>query len=95
MKQIKVTFDGCNYFNAFTNGETWNGFECPYFTESEGKKIVDHLQEGLTFSNEMQLFIEYDLCDVENTESYTTYKGTPTEHGLLYAIGSNGWAWEQ
>ena len=95
MKQIKVTLDGEKYFNAFTHGETWNGFECPYFTESEGKKIIKHLTEGLTFSNEMQAFIEYDVCDICNTDSYNVIQGMQSENGFLYPIGNGAWTWEQ
>ena len=30
-----------NEFKGWTLGDTWNGFECPYFEEAEAERICD------------------------------------------------------
>jgi hypothetical protein len=34
------------FFDGFTREETWNGFDCPYFTFEQGQRIVESTNEA-------------------------------------------------
>lgn len=95
METIRVTLDGGTFFTALTDGQTWNGFQCPYFTKEEGLKIVDYVQhDGITYNEDIDSFIEFDACDIHNKDNYTYIYPIMIGEAQYYAIGHGGWTWD-
>lgn len=62
MRQIKVSFDNDEHvFEGYTEGHHWNGFECPWFTLRELRRVLARLVE---FGEEAH-FIEIDPLTVK------------------------------
>jgi hypothetical protein len=94
LKKIKVTLGGED-FNAYTLGDIWNGFQCPYFTKTEGMKVIKDLDgDGLRYDGRMDAFVEFDSSDPKNKEYWNVYKKQIINGKSLYPIGYMGWTWE-
>ena len=44
MKKTKFQIEEDPIFEGFTDGSTWNGWDNPYFTLKEAKKVLNHYQ---------------------------------------------------
>lgn len=104
MKKNLFTLDGENSFVGFSNGETWNGFSCPYFELEECKKIMEAFNKEneelevsvkLVYNEEEDCFIEED--ENYDEEEYLIYEAlfinVDGENKKVYALGSNEWTW--
>jgi len=89
---FRIEIYGDNNFEGFTNGETWNGWACPYFTFQEAQKIVDaHRKTGQNaqYDEDSEAF----LFEVQNEEEF--YLPLNVEGRNLYSIGYSSWIWEE
>lgn len=81
---IMVTLEDAEYA-AYSFGDTWNGFECPYFEKEVAHKIAADL--GGVYNSVADLFSFEDQ----------TFTGEPFdfngEEVILYPIGSFCWTW--
>jgi len=104
MEKKLFTLDGENYFVGFSNGETWNDFECPYFELEECRKIMNTFNKEneelevnikLIYDEENDCFIEEDENYEE--EEYIVYEATFINvdgiNKKVYALGSYNWTW--
>jgi hypothetical protein len=81
-------------YEGYTTGETWNGWECPLFTKAEGLRIAE--LHPLDYDHEQDAFyLRLHAEDTDDYEDYGCYAGIATEVGTLYAIGSDGWVWDE
>ena len=94
MKAYKKSFsiDGSdNTYEGYTLGQTWNGFDCPYFSLSQALKIVSDM-DCLQFDDRMINIIDNTYTEeVENIEPCVL---ETVDGGLIvYPIGLNAWCW--
>lgn len=110
---VKVTIglgDEDTVFDAYTHGETWNGWAIPFFTVEEGQRIAAWTHElakqapagieTVTWDGPRKAFVledpQYPHKDGEPVPDEDIVDGVPVEElGLtLYGIGIYKWAWE-
>ena len=103
MTKAVFTIDGVPYaYIGYTDGTTWNGWECPYFEESEALKIMSDHNNICGNENDR---ITYDLIEdtftlsTKESEILDWWKGITyvTEDGNkhLYGIGAYFWIWDK
>ena len=82
-------------FQGYSNGYTWNGFECPKFMYSQAKEILDALQSqgDLEYSENQHRTFRIKETDHAFDEEWTRDCG-PDENGL-YLVDDRGWAWSK
>ena len=84
-------------FQGFTDGDTWNGFACPYFIYEEAARLLNEFGNEWEFDEEKDSFLVHPLGDSEYDE--------PEEFGSVmiqvdgeevktYAIGAYSWIWD-
>lgn len=98
MIKRKFTIDGYEDMDLIVDGytlnESWNGWECPYFTFEQAVKIMEHFEGYYKKGTDTFVFFENDKFT--ETEEYTS-----SEHNIndelvrLYPIGSGCWVWEE
>ncbi|BBA45377.1 TPA: hypothetical protein ACK3Q6_003778 [Burkholderia cepacia] len=95
---ISVSLDVGPSYQAYSRGERWNGWECPYFTIEEAMKLLDHpYLHGLRYDAESDKFI---MADGDGEDLYqrvfaaevVRVDGNPIK---VYAIGACGWCWNK
>ncbi|VVE17832.1 MULTISPECIES: hypothetical protein [Pandoraea] len=98
---ISVSLDEGPSYQAYSCGERWNGWHCPYFTFEEAMKVTEHPHlVGLKYVAEKDQFI-LDDPDYVNDPMYVPEIFEPetvTVDGRqikLYAIGAFGWCWNK
>lgn len=98
---ISVSLDEGPSYQAYSCGELWNRWQCPYFSFEEAMKItMSPWLNGLRYDAEKDLFI---FDDPEYADD-TTYKAdnfeaqTITVDGQqikVYGIGVYAWCWHK
>lgn len=87
-------------FEGFTDGQTWNGWACPYFTYDMALNVLRaSTANGYTwrYDEESHSFLVWHDDDPENfepdkfEESSILVDGADT---IVYAVGAFSWAWE-
>lgn len=97
--------DRAGAFEAFTRGETWNGWLVPYFTVAEGQKIASWTELAAASSGnpESQDIVRWDeplKAFVIETRIYPDDPEVIQGHHIeeldrtLYPIGGYRWSWE-
>jgi len=108
MKTKKLTeeifeIDGMYMAKGYTLGDTWNGFECPFFTKEVAEEI---LQETIDTDLTQEYFVgfEYDeendqfiLKETDDKLLFPARKFRDVEGNVipLYAIGACMWCWSK
>lgn len=95
--EITVALDELAAYEAYTKGEHWNGWECPYFTREVAEQVLTELEREWVFNTETDSFeaLPVGLIDDE-TDAYqyqgitAVIDGTETR---LYPIGAYSWCW--
>src|SRR5690554_852187 len=88
-------------FEGFTDGETWNGWACPYFTHDVAKAVLRASQKnGYNWSYEVQTdaFVVSHRDDPEDyePERFEAIRiDIENESFVVYGVGSFSWTWEQ
>jgi len=74
-----------------TFGKSWNGWECPYFTPENAKKIVELFTDGfLTYDAEKDVYV-YDPN--QDPEDIDIFEPSNVDGQKYYAIGWGSWCW--
>lgn len=97
-KEKTFSIECMDNFKGYTDGTTWNGWECPKFTYEVGMEIVGNFTsftyQGL-YNKEMQSF---EFRNTESDEELEIFdKEEIMVNGKLlevYTIG-DGWVWEE
>jgi hypothetical protein len=87
-------------FEAFTKGDQWNGWDCPFFTKAEGLKFVDAwnaLSEDKAVSERglARFDMKNDCFEFILSDEVDTIKAEVINGIQLYPIGAFGWCWEE
>lgn len=90
-----VTFEG------YTDGDTWNGWACPYFEKSEAERVLEASQANhysWSYDSEQDAFIVRSEDDPEEYEPevFGAVKRNVEDNGqvTVYGIGAYSWIWE-
>lgn len=87
-------------FEGFTNGESCDGWVCPFFTYEEGRRILKIYNEPFVMIGQYNLAF-YDLVtdafvipgDYENEPEI--YRAITEDGQKYYPIGAGSWRWEE
>lgn len=74
---------------GFTEGDTWNGFACPYFSFNEGLRLHAALVALATAEGELESDA-FDLNWTPDEWGQGVHKGQ-----IVFAIGSHNWTWSE
>lgn len=93
---------------GFTIGETWNGWDCPYFTFEQGQLVVEAINRAETqstldglvgFYDETRDAFVFHYKSQANSqlpeENWDIFPPQLIEGKKLYPIGTGCWIWEQ
>lgn len=87
-------------FRGYTNGDSWNGWACPYFVRSVAEQVLIASELNgyrWTYDAARDVFSvrnEEDSADYE-TEEFAGLDITVGEQAMrVYAIGAYSWIWE-
>lgn len=83
-------------FHGYTNGDTWNGFACPYFEYDEAVRVLEALGNKWTYDGQLKVFLvfnEADPPDYEPEEFYAVEIEIDDKKIEVYGIGAYSWAW--
>lgn len=91
---------GSVVFEGFTSGETWNGWDCPYFTFEQGQKVMEVFNATNTaetarapsrYDEERDAFCFF----IESIEDSDDFYALIIEGQKFYPIGTGCWIWER
>jgi hypothetical protein len=91
--EFRADFFGEETFSGFTNGETWNGWACPYFSYEQGQRIITVYREKL--KGKAWYEEEEDMFFFEFSEETEEYPAELVNGRKLYPIGNGVWIWEE
>lgn len=88
---------GFDSYEGFTKGETWNGWDCPYFTFEQAQKILKTYNQLRSIIEEAQAFYDSsaDAFIFPSEDDSEIYTGVIEEGEKYYSIGSFVWIWEE
>lgn len=101
-EKISVTLWGNEFFEAYSTGETWNGWKCPYFTKEVADKLMTYLlkegaMEKAYYDAEKDAYVlhvaDADADEIEVWESEITKIND--EIIKVYPIGVFSWCWSK
>jgi hypothetical protein len=102
MEKKVFTIDGTKKFTfvGYTNGNRWNGWFTPYFSEETTKRICAEQGKLIAeFGEEafVKLWINEDgfLCISDEGETYVVSEGIQYIDGVRHYCFDMGWVWEE
>jgi hypothetical protein len=88
-------------FEGYTNGETWNGWICPYFEKSEAEHVLQASEANhhkWIYDADRDIFIVYTEHNTEEAaeEIFEAVQGFLEDGNeiTVYGIGAHSWIWE-
>lgn len=97
--KFKIESLGYETFDGFSKDETWNGWDCPYFTFEQAEKVLKNFnelrriirQESIAYYESSADAFVFPADDGES-ESFSSV----AENGQnYYPIGAFCWIWEE
>lgn len=76
-------------WSGYTDGETWNGFACPWLTFMESLRLQRALEEMANREG-----LEADQIDLD-WQPQDFRRGQLEDGNTVYAIGAREWTWEE
>ncbi len=88
-------------FDGYTNGDTWNGWACPYFEKSEAERVLQASEANhyiWSYDSNQDAFIVRSNDDPEDYEPEIFEAVRRHVEGggevIVYGIGAYSWIWE-
>ncbi len=92
-KKFSTDFFEGKIFHGYSSGNTWNGWECPFFEFDEAAAITavqnKIKEDSCYYEKEKDSFIFKFQDEIEE------YPAEFIEEKKLYGIGSSIWIWEE
>jgi hypothetical protein len=88
-------------FEGYTQGDTWNGWACPYFTVRQAFALTTAWNltygSGTAYYDASQRHFVFDYSgDPDDCEAFPPVRRADTgEETLLWPIGAFCWVWEE
>ncbi len=85
-------------FEAFTADDHWNGWECPFFTRSEGLRLVEAwnaVSDEASGRGPSRYDGEADRFEFTLGGEVDRFESEAVDGVMLYPIGAYGWCWEE
>ncbi len=97
MFAMLFSIDGGKDYKGYSNGQTWNGWEMPYFTFEVANKIAEDMNAVTT--EEKLVYDEASDTFIYQTEYYPEsdwerFEATEIDGKKLYGIGAGSWVWD-
>jgi hypothetical protein len=90
---------GFDSFEGYTKGETWNGWDCPYFTFEQAQKILNVFNEIHRIIGESrQAYYDSNndfFAFPRDSDETEIYKPVVENKIKYYPIGAFNWIWEE
>lgn len=83
-------------FEGYTQGETWNGFACPYFPFESAVRLMNVLElarQTAFYDAETDQFVHAEEDCEDDPDRYGSIKVSGI--GKLYPVGTAVWTWEK
>jgi len=88
---LDFLFDEGKSIDGMTYGQTWNGWECPYFTPENAEKILSYFTEGyLTYNAEKDVYQHDGYGDGKEID---IFEPVIIDGQKYYSIGGFNWCW--
>jgi len=84
-------------FSGYTDGDTWNGFACPYFLYDEAVRLLEVFGNRWKFDETRDAFLVWVVGAQENDEPevFESIKIQVNGEDIkTYAIGAYSWVWD-
>jgi hypothetical protein len=97
MRKTQFTIDAIEgkVFDGFTDGASWNGFACPYFTHEQGNVVLAAFKaagdKGAHFDAGRDEFVFTGID--ERWDEPDRFDGVVINGTVYYAIGAFSWCW--
>lgn len=102
MRLANFTNDALGYihFNGYTKGESWNGWDCPYFNFEQAQQILKEYNEIQTIINSDAIAYYDNLADAfvfptSSTDEPEIYQAIFENNEKYYPVGAFSWIWEE
>lgn len=102
MKEGFFVIEGIDgVFSGFSNGRTWNGYECPFFNEKECERVISafnkanenyYLEAERTSNGEL---VSVGLFCIEDSSENDVYHPLLAGSERVFPIGSGFFIWEK
>jgi hypothetical protein len=86
--------------DGFSSGETWNGWDCPYFTFEQAQKVIEAFNTSQQIGGE-NVKARYDteqdaFCFFfESSGESEDFPAEEIDGQKYYPIGAGCWIWER
>ena len=87
--------DSPDTFVAWTNGETWNGWEMPHFEFDEAKRLIAWLKDAKARYDRERNCFTTTAQDGEDSWQSCTIAITDGSCIKVYPIGAGCWCWDE
>ena len=96
----KTKFQICDnerVYEGYTDGSTWNGWECPWFTKEVTEQIMQDLRDDGVETEYNENTDSYSVLQPDSVEDVFEGEYVGTEDGgkHLYPIGAWCWIWDE
>lgn len=88
-----VLEDWLGPLQAYTDGQDWNGWECPWFEFQEAMKIAENPRSNVTYDADRDVFLFDDGQEDQPTEYEAQHRETVDGTRKLYPLGASQWIW--
>lgn len=91
---------GNAYFDGYTDGDSWNGWACPYFTQDIAEAVLKASEKNgyiWSYDETAACFLVRHNEDPEDyePEMFAGVKIQVEGHEIIaYAIGAYSWTWD-
>lgn len=83
-------------FEGYTQGETWNGFECPYFPFDSAQRLMEVLQDAGQVAFYDAQHDQFVCAEEDYEDDPDRYSALEVEGiGKIYPIGARVWTWSR
>ncbi|HDR9180307.1 TPA: hypothetical protein QDB06_000831 [Burkholderia vietnamiensis] len=83
-------------YSGYTSGQTWNGWECPYFTFDVAHQFAQDFNalsaDKIIYIADKDMFVCH--FDGYSEEEQETFESTTIDGLKLYAVGAGSWTWD-
>lgn len=94
LRAAKVAIEDETPLDCFVTGESWNGWECPYFTKEQGDVLLKSGFEHGRYDAEQDAFVfPCGTCGGDCDCGDEVYSAVEVDGVKYYGIGAGCWIW--